>query len=201
MRNTTTSSRQFALATESKTPASLTPSIRLVSAAPFATGNSADANISTSSSFESSWSSIQPPVIAPKSDAPPRKRLVPKKSKLGLLGPRGKEPPNISDQIGADNPSTREGFEIFVDTTNDPEFNDVLVVKKQKSRGALNGMNWGALGEVTNVPNVPRDDPAALGGMLKSKEEDKKWWSIGRGRKDLKNKENVKRSKCQRYLN
>jgi hypothetical protein len=116
-----------------------------------------------------------------------------------MLGPKGKDSSVISDQMGADNPSTREGFEIFVDPTNDPEFNDVLVVKKQKSRGALNGMNWGALGEVTNVPNVPRDGPAPS-GMPKSKEEDKKWWSIGRGRKDSKNKENAKRSKCKRFL-
>lgn len=182
------------------------PSIRLVSATPSAAGMSTDGGDSFSNSFESSWASISPSMIAPKPDAPVRKRLVPKKSKLGLLGvgpkDREKDLSDVARRAGADSSSARGGFEIYVDPTNDPEFSDILVVKKQKSRGALNGMSWGALGEVTNVPNIPKNAPAS-GATLKVKEEDKKWWSIGRGRKDSKekqDKENAKRAKCNYSL-
>jgi hypothetical protein len=76
------------------------------------------------------------------------------------------------------------GFEIYVDPTDDPELGEILVVKKKKSRPGLDGMNWGTLGEVTNVPLVTPKEP-----MLKVKMEEKdKWWSIGRGRKDSKEK-------------
>ncbi|KAF9449617.1 hypothetical protein P691DRAFT_799115 [Macrolepiota fuliginosa MF-IS2] len=175
------------------------PSIRLISAIPSAVGMSSDGGSSPSLSFESSWASISPSMIAPKLDAPARKRLVPKKSKLGLLGvgQKGKDLSDVARRAGADSSSTRGGFEIYVDPTNDPELGDIVVVKKQKSRGALDGMNWGALGEVTNVPNAPKNGPAPS-AMLKVKEEEKKWWSIGRGRKDSKEKdrkENVKRAK------
>ncbi|KAG5633201.1 hypothetical protein DXG03_008055, partial [Asterophora parasitica] len=55
-------------------------------------------------------------------------------------------------------------------------------------------MRWGALGEVTNVPAVtaPKEAPALL--KVKGEEKDK-WWSIGRGRKDSKEKTNKSRAK------
>lgn len=144
-------------------------------------------------------------MIAPKPDVPTRRRLVPKKSKLGLLGvgskDKGKDLSDVVRRVGADSSSARGGFEIYVDPTNDPDLGDILVVKKQKSRAGLNGMSWGALGEVTNVPNASRNAPVS-GATLKVKDEDKKWWSIGRGRKDSKEKEekeNAKRAKCKQF--
>ncbi len=182
-----------------------TPSIRLISAIPSAAGvSSSDGGNSLSNSFESSWASVSPSAIAPKPDAPARKRLVPKKSKLGLLGvgpkDRGKDFSAATRHTSADASSVRGGFEIYVDSTPDPELGDIVMVKKKKSRGALNEMSWSALGEVTNVSNAPRDIPSPS-SMLKVKEEEKKWWSIGRGRKDSKDKEkegkeNAKRTKC-----
>ncbi|KXN81385.1 hypothetical protein AN958_04774 [Leucoagaricus sp. SymC.cos] len=175
------------------------PSIRLISAIPSAAGMSSDVNTAPSTSFDSSWQSISPSTIAPKPDVPVRKRLVPKKSKLGLLGAKdkAKDLSDVARRVGVDSPPTRGGFDIYVDPTPDPELGDIVVIKKQKSRGALNGVNWGALGEVTNVPNVPRSGPIPS-DTLKAKDEDKKWWTIGRGRKDSKEKkgkENTKRSK------
>lgn len=80
------------------------------------------------------------------------------------------------------------GFEIYIDPAVDDEIGEVVMVKKKKSRVALDGMRWGsgALSEVTNVPAVtPKEAPT----LLKVKAEEKeKWWSIGRGRKDSKEK-------------
>ncbi|KAG1849200.1 hypothetical protein F4604DRAFT_1811164 [Suillus subluteus] len=107
------------------------------------------------------------PSPAPQSsDATPRRRLVPKKSKLVT------------------------GLEIYVDPMLDPEIGEIVVVKKKKSRMALDGMRWGpALGEVTNIPHVKEKEK-------KEKKKDKEnaskvkvdeksgWWTIGKGKKD-----------------
>jgi serine/arginine repetitive matrix protein 2 len=88
--------------------------------------------------------------------------------------------------VGADSFSAKNGFEIYVDPTDNPDIGEIVMVKKKKSRMALDGMAWGALGEVTNVPKVPPKDAAPL---LKVKNEEKeKWWTLGRGRKDSKEK-------------
>lgn len=100
------------------------------------------------------------------------------------------------------------GFEIYVDPSADPDMSDIMVVKKQKSRAALNDMGWGptnadgssgrgVLGEVTNGSSsnllLKKEKEKEGGGMLKVKvDEDKKWWSIGRGRKDSKDERKVK---------
>ncbi|KAF8878425.1 hypothetical protein BD779DRAFT_1663807 [Infundibulicybe gibba] len=171
------------------TPPAPIPSIRLISATPSATGMSSDAN--TTANY--SWDSVPSP-LAPKTD-PPKKRLVPKKSKLGLLGvgrekEKGKDLSDVVRRVGGGSTATRGGFEIYVDPTEDPEMGDIVMVKKKKSRVALDGMRWGALGEVTNVPSVA---PKAAPALLKVKAEEKdKWWSIGRGRKDSKEKEKEK---------
>ena len=102
------------------------------------------------------------------------------------------------------------GFEIYVDPADDPEIGEILLVKKKKSRAALNGMSWGTLGEVTNVPPMtkPKESKEKGGkkekeGLLKVKmDENQKWWSIGRGRKDSKEKDKEKdkekeRAKCK----
>jgi hypothetical protein len=77
------------------------------------------------------------------------KRLVPKKSKLALLSsaPKraGKEK-DLSDvlrRVGAGTGSTRAAssgrapVEVFVDPTDDPEVDEIVVVKKARSRASL----------------------------------------------------------------
>ncbi|KAJ3573255.1 hypothetical protein NP233_g2552 [Leucocoprinus birnbaumii] len=172
------------------------PSIRLISATPSAVGLASDANNSFTNSAEGSWASAVPSAIAPKGDGTSRKRLVPKKSKLGLLSVGSKDKIREFAEVSRrDSASVREGFDIFIDHPNDPELEDIVVVKKQKSRGALNGLKWGALGEVTNVPNSTRSGSISS-TVSKLKEEEKKWWSIGRGRKDSKEKNTREPEKC-----
>ncbi|KAF8060726.1 hypothetical protein FPV67DRAFT_304096 [Lyophyllum atratum] len=198
--NLQTLSRPNAVATPLQPPPSnpTVPSIRLISATPSAAGNSSTSS-TTNYAIDSSWGSIPTP-LAPKADSPAtRKRLVPKKSKLSMLGvgrekERGKDFSDVVRRVGgtslADSASARGGFEIYVDPTIDDEIGEIVMVKKKKSRVALDGMRWGALGEVTNVPAVtPKEAPALL--KVKSEEKDK-WWSIGRGRKDSKEKEKEK---------
>ncbi|KAH7884200.1 hypothetical protein F5I97DRAFT_1671717 [Phlebopus sp. FC_14] len=151
--------------------------------------------------------------LAPKTAAggdSSRKRLVPKKSKLGLLGTssslvnkererdRGQDLSDVVRRIGG-SVKNGSGFEIYVDPTDDPEMGEIVVVKKKKSRAALDGLGWGTLGEVTNVPSVTKTKEKEKGGkkekdgLLKVKvDENQKWWSIGRGRKDSKEKEKNK---------
>ncbi|KAI0084592.1 hypothetical protein BDY19DRAFT_519961 [Irpex rosettiformis] len=148
----------------------------------------------------------------PQEGEPARKRLVPKKSRLGLLATKTKERVNrdlsdIARRVGADTPSSgRGGFEIYVDHDEEEE-GSIIVVQKKKSRLGLDGMKWGTLGEVTNVPHVEdKEDkensasssvvPKAkksMEGLFKGKggEENQKWWSIGRGRKEVKEKKST----------
>ncbi|KAF5376919.1 hypothetical protein D9615_007315 [Tricholomella constricta] len=194
-------SRQIAVATPPQPPSAVpnVPSIRLISATPSAAGNSSTSSV-TNYAIDASWGSIPSP-LAPKADSPAtRKRLVPKKSKLSILGvgagrekERGKDFSDVVRRVGGST-STRGGFEIYVDPTIDDEIGEIVMVKKKKSRVALDGMRWGALGEVTNVPAVtaPKEAPALL--KVKGEEKDK-WWSIGRGRKDSKEKTKAPREK------
>jgi hypothetical protein len=143
------------------------------------------------------------------------KRLIPKKSKLGLLSSketaRSKDLSDVVRRVTATNGSQaslvgssklKGGFEIYVDPSVDSELGDILVVKKQKSRAALDDMGWGpaaananapaskgVLGEVTNTSknSSGKKEKEKDGGLLKVKvDEERKWWSIGRGRKDSK---------------
>jgi serine/arginine repetitive matrix protein 2 len=73
----------------------------------------------------------------------PRKRLVPKKSKLGVLGsskssqtPRERDLSDVVRRVGA-NSSTRNGLDIYIDPMEDHESGDMIMVKKKKSRVAL----------------------------------------------------------------
>jgi hypothetical protein len=59
----------------------------------------------------------------------------------------------------------------------EPQKQEYPMVKKKKSRPALNGMAWGALGEVTNIPKVPPKEVAPV-PMVKN-EEKEKWWTLG----------------------
>lgn len=154
-------------------------------------------------------------------------RLVPKKSKRRLLGSLGNALPNKENARGKDfsdvirrvapgnasqasfgSAQLRGGFDIYVDPSADPDIGDILVVKKQKSRAALNSMGWGpattasttgstrgVLGEVTNsvVSEEPRKEKEGGGPLSKVKaDEERKWWSIGRGRKESKDERKEK---------
>ncbi|KAI0746236.1 hypothetical protein C8Q80DRAFT_1271161 [Daedaleopsis nitida] len=189
----------------SDTPAHHVPTIRLISATPSAAGSAGDASTSFASSSYASISPFAASPLAPKHEAEaPRKRLVPKKSKLGLLGGgknKDKANKDFSDvvrRVGGAPSTGRGGFEIYVDQGDDPDMGDIVVVKKKKSRLGLDGMRWGALGEVTNIPAAPKEQSKAAPteNLLKVKsDENQKWWSIGRGRKDSKSKDKEQRAK------
>jgi len=178
------------------------PTIRLISAAPTAAGAApglGDPFIDTS--ITSPSVTVSPPTpLAPKNDSrAPRKRLIPKKSKLGLLvsGKRSKTPENndLSDvvrRVGVNAGTAsvaKSGLEIYVDPTAQSEVGEVLMVKKKKSRAALSALKWGTLAEVTN--SAPSKDPTK--GVRLKNEDKEKWWSIGRGRKDSKDMKMVEK--------
>ncbi|KAF9235707.1 hypothetical protein BU15DRAFT_89481 [Melanogaster broomeanus] len=182
------------------------PTIRLTAATP------SEANTSPHVTSVTPWAAAPAPApvsISPKPTAggePSRKRLVPKKSKLSLLvsscaRERNQDFSDVVRRVGGESAMKNgsSGFEIYVDPANDPDIGEILMVKKKKSRVALDGMQWGTLGEVTNVPTVTKPKVKVKGrkkekeGLLKVKvDENQKWWSIGRGRKDSKEKENDK---------
>ncbi|KAK0199510.1 hypothetical protein DFS33DRAFT_1388474 [Desarmillaria ectypa] len=194
-------------------PISDVPSIRLISATPSATGLSSEPSTSVNHSLQSSWASVPittwtgPSALASRhKEATARKRLVSKKSKLSMLGVGGgvKERETTRDfsdvvrRVGGDTASASRGFEIYVDPTEDPDIEEIVLVKKKKSRAALDGMRWGGgpMAEVTNVP------PASAKARAKEKEKEKeegskeKWWAIGRGRKDSKEKDKAKEKRA-----
>ena len=110
------------------------PSIRLISATPSATGLYSEASTSFNHSLEESWATIPVP-LAPKSDVQPRKCLVPKKSKLSILSMghdkeknRGKDLSDVVHHIGVDSFTARNGFEIFVDPTDDLDIGEIVMV-------------------------------------------------------------------------
>ncbi|CAL1710495.1 unnamed protein product [Somion occarium] len=179
--------------TPTATPPQAVPTIRFISATP-----SVAADTSTSFNAVAPFASSS---LAPREDAEvPRRRLVPKKSKLGLLGgnnkAKDKANKDFSDvvrRVGGGSTNGRGGFEIYVDQADDPDLGEILVVKKKKSRLGLDGMKWGALGETTNIPVTSSSQPEKKAlpseNLLKVKGDDsQKWWSIGRGRKDSKEK-------------
>ncbi|GBE89484.1 hypothetical protein SCP_1601460 [Sparassis crispa] len=146
--------------------------------------------------------------LAPWADSEaPQKWLVLKKSKLGLLG-SGKMKERVNKDlldvvhcVGGTVSTGRSGFKIYIDYNEDPDIGEIMVAKKKKSRLGLDGMTWGALGEVTNIPAVKeqKPKPAPVENLLKVKgDENQKWWSIRRGHKDLKEKAKAKESECQK---
>lgn len=138
----------------SRTPSPLTtpkpqshiPTIRLTTATPCETHSQNEPTQAAPwTTSEASHVSIAPKPL--KSGGASRKRLVPKKSKLSLLGSsaRAREE-GFSDVVrrvgGASVNNGGNGFEIYVDPTNDPDIGEILMVKKKKSRMALDGMQW-----------------------------------------------------------
>lgn len=203
------------------------PAIRLVQATP--SPDSTAANVSVDTAILTSHPSS------------PRKKLVPKKSKLALLTARATgvassassvRERDLSDVVrrvgqsqehgwdmqedgacnvtvnggtatrsvkglgigrGRKNQSSRSTIDIYVDPANDPDIGEIVVVKKKKSRAALEGIRW-ALGEVTNNGSEPEGQQLKdESDKVKVKTEEKeKWWSIGRGKRDSKEKDNGK---------
>lgn len=145
-----------------------------------------------------------PPLpLAPKgSMSPPRQKLAPKKSKLSLLtGSKREKDSDFSDvtrRLGV--APLKRGIDIYVDPSNDPDIGEIVVLKKKKSRGGLNGIRW-ALGEVTNLNTTTKEKETKKDkenkDAPKAKAEDKdKWWTLGRGKSESKEKSKT-RSKCK----
>ncbi|KAL4261714.1 hypothetical protein AB1N83_006845 [Pleurotus pulmonarius] len=193
------------LAPASSSPA--IPTIRLISATPSAAGLSSSEGSNTSfasSELNDTFAIPARPSIKPKASTsslnPANKgRLVPKKSKLSLLG-LGSSSQNGSQNGGQTTEKDRDlsdvlrrvgvshegsskgkgGFEIYVDPTEDPEFGEIVMVRKKKSRAGLDGVRWGDEGDGALKEkncNVQKQE----GGK-------EKWWTIGRGKKEGKDK-------------
>jgi serine/arginine repetitive matrix protein 2 len=195
------------------------PSIRLVAATPSNAGSSFESNVSSPTFHVPQASNLPslPETILPSPLAPSpanRKRVVPKKSKLSMLGKavrtREAKERDLSDvvrRVGASSASARGGFDIFVDPTEDPEIGEIVMVKKKKSRVALDSIfgessskSTAPMKDATNNAALPQKKqstgPMSLlkrstgaASVLKSEDENsQKWWSMSRGRKDSKPK-------------
>lgn len=216
------------------------PTVRLTNVTSSAVGSPSDAGTSAACAtldLPYPSSSLAPRPLTT-SDAS-RKRLVPKKSKLGLLGAvKGNKERSQNDfsdvvrRIGGTTSAGRDGYEIYVDHAGDPDFEEVVLVKKKKSRRGLDAVAWGPGEENTSnalkpKPSVNAPKPKASENVLKSKsstnilkpkskdkensvrakpienllkpkaDENQKWWSIGRGRKDSKEKKEPRPTKCE----
>jgi hypothetical protein len=101
------------------------------------------------------------------------------------------------------------GYEIYVDATDDPELDEeILVVRKKKSRAGLDAVGWGAASPSAPSSSASASTTSAGGGVAGSplrigKEKTgggvEKWWSIGRGRRDSKDRDRDKenqRARC-----
>ncbi|KAH8836085.1 hypothetical protein DL96DRAFT_107990 [Flagelloscypha sp. PMI_526] len=193
------------------------PSIRLINATPSASG-STEPNTSltrpttTPSVPLGGWDGPAFSSRPLSDDSKKSKRLVPKKSKLfatttdQISRKKSRDLSDVVRRVGGGSSSTlnllnvpdhgrenslslaRRGFEIYVDTQQDEEDMEVVVVKKIKSRGGLRGLfgdegsGRSPLGDATNTANAP-------------KEKDNKWWTMGKGKRDSKEKDKEKRSK------
>ena len=165
----------------------LTQSIRLVSAIPSASGPSSEAGPSfiPNQSFDEDDTPPSPPapaLLAPKTK-PSRTRLVPKKSKLFSRD-------HGSDSQRGGRSLAQDPFAVHVDPDTivlDEDIGEMVMIRKQKSRAALDGMVWASPNDPTSAlepvtTNVPK---------LSSKKSEDKWWSLSRNRKDFKeDKEN-----------
>jgi hypothetical protein len=210
------------------------PTIRLMNATPSALGTSSDASTSAIyNTFD------LPPTSLPLAPRPlttsnaSRKRLVPKKSKLGLLGAvkgnKERSQTDFSDvvrRIGGTASAGQGGYEIYVDHTEDPDLEEIVLVKRKKSRLGLDAVAWGPGEGNTGNALKPKASgnglkPKSSTNILKPKSKDKensvrakpveyllkpkadenqKWWSIGRGRKDSKEQKEPHRGKCKLHF-
>ncbi|KAF9494955.1 hypothetical protein BDN71DRAFT_909080 [Pleurotus eryngii] len=207
------------LAPASSSPA--IPTIRLISATPSAAGLSSleGSNTSFTSSelndtFASistlpakSTSSLKPKASTSSLNPANKGQLVPKKSKLSLLG-LGSSSQNGSQKGGQTTEKDRDlsdvlrrvgvthegsskgkgGFKIYVDPTEDPEFGEMVMIRKKKSRAGLDGVRWGDEGaERGDGPLKEKNSNMQNGGRTQEGGKEK-WWTIGRGKKEGKDK-------------
>ena len=105
-----------------------------------------------------------------------RKRLVPKKSKLGLLGAgkgdKERSQNDFSDVVQCIEGTTsagQDGYKIYVDHTEDPDLEEIVLVKRRKSHVGLDAVTWGP--DEGNMGNVLEPKPSA--NALKSKASEK----------------------------
>ena len=217
------------------TPHQPVPTIRFTNATPSAVGSPDASTSAIYNAFD------LPPTSSPLAPRPlttsnaSRKRLVPKKSKLGLLGAvknnKERSQNDFSDvvrRIGGTTSAGRGGYEIYVDHTEDPDLEEIVLVKRKKSRLGLDAVAWGPGEENTGNILKPKLSantleskasenvlkPKSSTNILKSKDkensakpvehllkpkvdENQKWWSISRGRKDSKEQKEPHRSKCK----
>jgi serine/arginine repetitive matrix protein 2 len=140
---------------------------RLINATPSAVGSSSDANTSAiynTFDLPSTSSPLAPRPLTTSNAS--RKRLVPKKSKLGLLGAvKGNKERSQNDfsdvvrRIGGTTSAGRDGYEIYVDHTEDPDLEEIVLVKRKKSRLGLDAVAWGPGEE--NTGNVLKPKASA----------------------------------------
>ena len=146
------------------------PTIRLIDTNATATRTSSDTATSAAyNTFDlpSTSSPISPRPLTTSNAS--RKRLVPKKSKLGLLGAvkgaKERSQNDFSDvvrRIGGITSAGRGGYEIYVDHTEDPDLEEIVLVKKKKSRLGLDAVAWGAGEEDTGTAIKPKPSSNAL---------------------------------------
>jgi len=129
----------MAVATATPTHANNTqpniPSIRLIYTAPSATGLSSE---TTRPSTAHLTSHGFPPKPKSAANEQPQKKLVPKKSKLGILSigdkGRAKDFSDVVRHVGAPaSASGRRSFEIYVGLTVNSDVGEIMIIKKKKS--------------------------------------------------------------------
>lgn len=145
------------------------PTIRLPDANPSVVGTFSGASTSpVCNSSDLPTSSPLAPRPLTTSNAS-RKRLVPKKSKLGLLGAvKGNKERSQNDfsdvvrRIGGVTSAGRGGYEIYVDHTEDPDLEEIVLIKKKKSRLGLDAVAWGTGEENTGTVLNSKPSSTAL---------------------------------------
>ena len=182
------------------------PTICLVNATPSALDSSSDASTSAlRNAFDLPHTSPLVPRPLTTSNAS-RKRLVPKKSKLGLLGAvkgnKERSQTDFSDvvrRVGGTTSAGRGGYEIYVDHTEDPDLEEIVLVKRKKSRLGLDAVTWGpGEGDTDNAFK-----PKASSNALKSKSKEnvlKPRSSANILKSKSKDKENSVRTKPVEHL-
>ena len=163
------------------TPHQPIPTVRFINATPSAPDAPSDPG---TSAIHNTFDPPSTSPLAPRpltTSNPSRKRLVPKKSKLGLLstvkGNKERSQNDFSDvvrRIGRTTSAGRGGYEIHVDHTGDPNLEEIVLVKRKKSRLGLDAVTWGPGEENTgnilkSKPTVKALKPKASENVLKPK--------------------------------
>jgi serine/arginine repetitive matrix protein 2 len=177
-------------------PVSRIPTIRLTHATPSSSSHIFDETL------------LSPDSIISESPESIRRIVKPQRSKLNILTGtrREREFSDITRRLGVHS-QVSDGDDVYIDPSQDPDIGEIVVVKKKKSRAALDGIRW-ALGDKTNTNMTGKEENSKKKTKDKVKEdasktksdESSKWWTIGRGKKDTKEKQSDKtqpRPKCK----